>query len=156
MKRKQDTTEAAPPQAESSIVDSTTTFASLDLDARLQQAIAKLGFNHPTLVQAKAIPLALEGKDILARAKTGSGKTAAYLLPILQCILKAKEAAPDVKVTRALILVPTKELAEQVTKMTERLAEFCKKVVKTVNIAQNVSEQVQRFVPLSPRMLRKE
>ena len=149
MKRKTSDTDAPLPQAESSIVDSAITFTSLDLDARLQQAVAKLGFHHPTLVQSKAIPLALEGKDILARAKTGSGKTAAYLLPILQTILTAKSApgAEEKKnVTRALILVPTKELAEQVTKMTDRLAEFCKKLVKTVNIAQNVGEGVQRSV----------
>ncbi|KAF8242432.1 DEAD-domain-containing protein, partial [Wilcoxina mikolae CBS 423.85] len=124
--------------------DTNTSFSSLGLDARLLQGIAKLGFANPTLVQAKAIPLALEGKDILARAKTGSGKTAAYLLPVLQGILKAKETSPNEKATRAFILVPTKELAEQVLKMTEKLAIFCGKAVRAVNIAQNVSEQVQR------------
>ena len=77
--------------AAESLVDADSTFSSLGLDARLLQGVAKLGFAHPTLVQAKAIPLALEGKDILARAKTGSGKTAAYLLPVLQSVLKSKE-----------------------------------------------------------------
>jgi len=66
-------------------------FTGLGLDARLLQAIAKQNFTEPTLVQRKAIPLAIQGKDILARAKTGSGKTAAYLLPILHSILKRKE-----------------------------------------------------------------
>jgi ATP-dependent RNA helicase DDX56/DBP9 len=73
-----------------------TGFAALGLDTRLLQAIAKQNFQTPTLVQSKAIPLALEGRDVLARAKTGSGKTAAYLLPILNAILKRKQVCVDV------------------------------------------------------------
>ncbi|KAA8913263.1 P-loop containing nucleoside triphosphate hydrolase protein [Sphaerosporella brunnea] len=144
MKRKHDPDGTENGAASQSLVDAETSFSSLGLDPRLLQGVAKLGFANPTLVQAKAIPLALEGKDILARAKTGSGKTAAYLLPVLQSVLKAKEASPNEKATRAFILVPTKELAEQVSKMTEKLAAFCGKAVRAVNIAQNVSEQVQR------------
>ncbi|KAI9345932.1 P-loop containing nucleoside triphosphate hydrolase protein, partial [Pilaira anomala] len=86
------------------------TFAGFDFDPRLARAIAQLDFTRPTPVQAQGIPLALAGKDILARARTGSGKTAAYAMPIVQKILAGKE--PSVK---ALILVPTRELAEQVT-----------------------------------------
>lgn len=67
------------------------TFATFDFDARLSKAIAQLDYTRPTPVQAQAIPLALAGKDILARARTGSGKTAAYVLPILQKILVEKE-----------------------------------------------------------------
>ncbi|KAH8153119.1 uncharacterized protein LAJ45_02706 [Morchella importuna] len=130
--------------ADESTLDSNSSFSSLGLDARLLQGIAKLNFAHPTLVQAKAIPLALEGKDILARAKTGSGKTAAYLLPILQAILKRKESSPDEKFTSALVLVPTRELAQQVHRTTEKLAAYCAKEIRAVNIAQNVSEQVQQ------------
>ena len=63
------------------------------LDARLLRALAELSFTHPTLVQAKAIPLLLEGKDVLARARTGSGKTAAYAIPAVQKILAAKEVS---------------------------------------------------------------
>ena len=62
-----------------------------DLDPRLLRALSKLKYVKPTLIQEKAIPLALAGKDILARARTGSGKTAAYSLPIIQKILEAKE-----------------------------------------------------------------
>ncbi len=65
-------------------------FIALGLEPRLLQAVAKENFSSPTQVQAKAIPLALEGKDILARSKTGSGKTAAYVLPILESILQKK------------------------------------------------------------------
>lgn len=70
------------------------TFASFDFDPRLSRAIAQLGFIHPTTVQAEAIPLALSGKDILAQARTGSGKTAAYAIPIIQKILQSKEVCP--------------------------------------------------------------
>ena len=73
------------------LVDSTSfaAFAHI-LDPRILSALADSGFARPTLVQAKAIPLALESRDILARARTGSGKTAAYCIPIVQKILSAK------------------------------------------------------------------
>jgi ATP-dependent RNA helicase DDX56/DBP9 len=66
------------------------TFADLGLDPRLLQAVAEHKFHAPTLVQKKAIPAALDGQDVLAKARTGSGKTAAYVLPVLQAILKRK------------------------------------------------------------------
>ncbi|EEB90228.1 hypothetical protein MPER_11590, partial [Moniliophthora perniciosa FA553] len=77
---------------DSHLVDSKATFSSFShlLDGRILSALADMGFARPTLVQAKAIPLALESRDILARARTGSGKTAAYCIPILQKILRAK------------------------------------------------------------------
>lgn len=76
-------------------MDPKTTFASFAhiLDARILRGLADLGFARPTLVQAKAIPLALENRDILARARTGSGKTAAYCIPIIQKILSAKSVS---------------------------------------------------------------
>jgi ATP-dependent RNA helicase DDX56/DBP9 len=67
-------------------------FHDLGLDDRLLKAVAKLGWAKPTLIQEKAIPLALEGKDLLIKAKTGSGKTAAYALPLLQKILQSKSS----------------------------------------------------------------
>jgi ATP-dependent RNA helicase DDX56/DBP9 len=78
--------------AEASLVDAKSTFASFShlLDDRILRALADMGFARPTLVQSKAIPLALESRDILARARTGSGKTAAYCIPIVQKILGAK------------------------------------------------------------------
>ena len=74
------------------LVDSKATFTSLShiLDARILRALADMGFARPTLVQTKAIPLALENRDILARARTGSGKTAAYCIPVVQKVLNAK------------------------------------------------------------------
>jgi len=78
--------------AEAHLVDKKATFTSFShiLDPRILRALADVGFARPTLVQAKAIPLALESRDILARARTGSGKTAAYCIPIVQKILSVK------------------------------------------------------------------
>ena len=74
------------------LADRKTSFTSFShiLDARILRALADLGFARPTLVQSKAIPLALENRDILARARTGSGKTAAYCIPVVQKVLNAK------------------------------------------------------------------
>ncbi|GJP91260.1 ATP dependent RNA helicase [Aspergillus niger] len=147
MKRKLDANDVPSPEVaetkETSDADEAD-FESLNLDPRLRQALIKEKFTKPTPVQAKAIPLALAGKDILARAKTGSGKTAAYVLPILQTILQKKAADPSLKATTGLILVPTRELAEQVQKVVTTFAAFCGKDVRSVNLTQKVSEAVQR------------
>lgn len=66
-------------------------FSDLGLDPRILQAVAHQKYQIPTLVQSKVVPLALNGQDVLAKAKTGSGKTAAYLLPLLHSILKRKQ-----------------------------------------------------------------
>lgn len=91
MKRKLDANDVPAPAGEGEAILRDTTFANFGLDSRLLQGITKQNFHTPTLVQSKAIPLALEGRDVLARAKTGSGKTAAYLLPILNAVLKRKQ-----------------------------------------------------------------
>lgn len=80
-------TTSKPAAAKAESVES---FAELGLDPRLVQAVAEQGYLKPTLVQRKAIPLALAGQDVLCKAKTGSGKTAAYILPVLSAILKRK------------------------------------------------------------------
>ncbi|KAI2672063.1 hypothetical protein CBS147355_8215 [Penicillium roqueforti] len=143
MKRKLDANDVPSPEA-AGVEDQELDFEALNLDPRLRQALIKEKFTKPTLVQSKAIPLALEGKDILARAKTGSGKTAAYVLPILQAILQQKTADPPSKATTALILVPTRELAEQVQKVITSFACFCGKDIRSVNLTQKVSDEVQR------------
>lgn len=131
-----------------------TTFAQLShlLDPRLLSALASFKFLHPTLVQAKAIPLALEGKDILAKARTGSGKTGAYCIPTVQKILSKKaslELADSTRqATRALILVPTRELADQVTQVCNGLVADCDGEVTIANVAGGASTQLQRCVSL--------
>ncbi len=86
-------------------------FSRFDLDQRLLAAIADLGYEEPTPIQHEAIPILLAGRDLLAEAPTGTGKTAAFALPILQRIAIG-EAGPGR--TRALVVVPTRELAMQV------------------------------------------
>ncbi len=81
---------------------------------------------------------------LLARAKTGSGKTAAYVLPILQSLLRRKASAPTEKSITTLVLVPTRELAEQVHRTFASFSSFCAKEVRSINIAQRVSDDVLR------------
>lgn len=90
MKRKLDANNVPTVAEADDASNSTRSFEDMKLDPRLLQALTQQKFTKPTLVQSEAIPLALSGKDVLARAKTGSGKTAAYLLPVLQAILQKK------------------------------------------------------------------
>lgn len=89
-------------------------FADLNLDKNILSAVSSEGYESPTPIQAQAIPFALEGRDIMASAQTGSGKTAAFLLPTLQRLTKRSEKSG--KGPRALVLTPTRELAAQVEK----------------------------------------
>ncbi len=95
-------------------------FGSFDLDPRLQQGVRALGFHQPTPIQSVTVPAALTGQDILGSAETGTGKTAAYLLPLLQRLLTLPSRT---HATRALILVPTRELALQVAEHARQLSE---------------------------------
>ncbi len=93
------------------------TFSSLALDASLLKGIKELGFTRPTPIQTDAIPHALAGRDLLACAATGSGKTAAFLLPILHHLLAKPRGT-----TRALVVTPTRELAAQIHEDLNELA----------------------------------
>ena len=92
-------------------------FSSLKLHPSLLKGIKELGFTRPTPIQMDAIPPALEGRDVLAAAMTGSGKTAAFLLPILHRLIDKPRGT-----TRALVLTPTRELAAQVLEELNELA----------------------------------
>ncbi len=96
------------------------TFDEIDLPEPLRRAINELGFTNLTKVQAEVLPLTLEGKDVVAQAQTGSGKTAAYLLTIFSHILKNPRTSPS-DVPRALIVAPTRELAVQIANDAESL-----------------------------------
>jgi len=96
-------------------------FSQFALHERLLKAVAELKFVEPTPVQVAAIPPALEGKDLRVTAQTGSGKTAAFVLPMLNRLMG--DAKPRV-VIRALILLPTRELAQQTLKEVERFSQF--------------------------------
>uniref|UniRef100_A0AC35UEF9 RNA helicase n=1 Tax=Rhabditophanes sp. KR3021 TaxID=114890 RepID=A0AC35UEF9_9BILA len=96
------------------------TFKDFYLEERLLKAIAKLGWKQPTSVQESVIPLILEDKNVLARARTGTGKTAAFLLPIIQKIVQST-ATEAQKGALAVIIVPTKELASQIFNLCGKL-----------------------------------
>jgi ATP-dependent RNA helicase DDX56/DBP9 len=156
MKRKMDENDnpvpADPPKNENANPNEAS-FADLDLDSRLYSAISRQNYIRPTLIQAKAIPLIIEGNDVLAKAKTSSGKTAAYVLPILQAILKRKQTNADAY-TAALVLVPTRELADQVSKVFEAFSSFCAKHVHIVKLSDKLSDSVQRsLLSASPEVI---
>ncbi|WOK92252.1 hypothetical protein Cni_G00943 [Canna indica] len=107
-------------------------FEELGLDPRLTRALSKLGIAKATPIQREAIPLILEGKDVVARAKTGSGKTFAYILPMLQKLFSengSTKTAPS-----AFVLVPTRELCQQVYSEALSLLEFCRVQLKVVQL----------------------
>ena len=99
--------------------DTPTDFASLGLSAPLVAATTALGYEEPTPVQREAIPVLLAGRDVLGQAATGTGKTAAFALPMLQRI--AEDGAERGR-TSGLVLVPTRELAMQVAEAIHKYA----------------------------------
>jgi len=92
-------------------------FEQFDLDARLQAGISRAGYETPTPIQEAALPAALRGRDVVGTAQTGTGKTAAFVLPILNKLLDGPRGLP-----RALIVTPTRELAEQIHEVIRVLA----------------------------------
>ena len=96
------------------------TFLDFNFNEHLTEGILSMGYQTPTPIQEMAIPLILEGKDLIACAQTGTGKTASYLLPVLHKIALADEGHK----TTALVLAPTRELAQQIDQQVEGLAYF--------------------------------
>ncbi|XP_075773845.1 putative ATP-dependent RNA helicase DDX27 isoform X2 [Pelodiscus sinensis] len=101
--------------------DDDLSFQDMNLSRPLLKAITALGFKQPTPIQKACIPVGLLGKDICACAATGTGKTAAFTLPVLERLIYKPRQAP---VTRVLVLVPTRELGIQVHSVTKQLAQF--------------------------------
>src|SRR5471030_1839148 len=86
-------------------------FEKLGLNTKTLQAIADVGYESPTPIQSQTIPLLLEGRDVIALAQTGSGKTASFILPLLDLLTRGRAKA---RMPRSLIIEPTRELAAQV------------------------------------------
>ncbi|NIF21042.1 ATP-dependent RNA helicase SrmB [Candidatus Pantoea multigeneris] len=135
-----------------------TTFSELELDESLLKALQDKGFTRPTAIQAVAIPPALEGRDVLGSAPTGTGKTAAYLLPALQHLIDfpRKKSGPP----RILILTPTRELAMQVADHARELAQHTHLDIATItggvafmNHAEVFSENQDIVVATTGRLL---
>lgn len=114
------------------------TFEDLSLTGALYQAIADLGMNSPTPIQSEAFSVILSGKDLVGIAQTGTGKTFAYLLPLLKELKFSKEIHP-----RILVLVPTRELVVQVVGQAESLAKYSHTRVLGVYGGTNMNTQAQ-------------
>ncbi|KAK0403434.1 hypothetical protein QR680_016913 [Steinernema hermaphroditum] len=132
-----------------------TSFSDFELDERLLKAIGELGWKRPTQVQESMIPLALEGKNILARARTGSGKTAAFLLPTLQKVIQLSSNTSE-KGPFAIFVTPTKELTTQVYAQLKALVAFFP-FLQAVNLADmdvpTITESVDMIVSTPNRLL---
>lgn len=103
-------------------------FEQLNLSAEILRAIADQGYTEPTPIQAQAIPPILEGKDIMGGAQTGTGKTAGFTLPMLHRLQPHANTSvsPARHAIRALILVPTRELAAQVYESVKTYGNTCR------------------------------
>ncbi|PKG96665.1 DEAD/DEAH box helicase [Paraglaciecola sp. MB-3u-78] len=118
-------------------------FTSLALDKSLTDAVKALGYESPTPIQQQAIPAILAGKDIMAGAQTGTGKTAAFALPILQQLIRYTDALRPI---RALVLTPTRELAQQVYKSFEGYGENTQLNVAVAYGGVSINPQISAMV----------
>ncbi|MDP2261585.1 MAG: DEAD/DEAH box helicase [Hydrogenophaga sp.] len=104
----------------------TLSFSQLSLSPSLERAVAEMGYENMTPIQAQAIPVVLQGRDVMGAAQTGTGKTAAFTLPLLQRMMKHENAStsPARHPVRALVLLPTRELADQVAEQVKLYAKY--------------------------------
>lgn len=104
----------------------TTSFSNLQLAPALARAVSEMGYESMTPIQAQAIPVVLTGQDVMGAAQTGTGKTAAFSLPLLQRLLKHENSStsPARHQVRALVLLPTRELADQVAQQIKAYAQY--------------------------------
>ena len=100
-----------------------TKFSDLKLGPKVQKAIEEAGYETPTPIQAQAIPAALEGRDVLGIAQTGTGKTASFTLPMITHLARGRAKA---RMPRSLVLAPTRELAAQVAENFDTYAKHVK------------------------------
>ncbi|KAF2864990.1 P-loop containing nucleoside triphosphate hydrolase protein [Massariosphaeria phaeospora] len=113
--------ESAAPNNKKKGTKSSGTFQSMQLSRPILKGLAAVGYTEPTPIQLKTIPIALEGKDVVGGAVTGSGKTAAFVIPIIQRLLYRGKKIPT---TRVAIFMPTRELAVQCFNVAKKLAAF--------------------------------
>ncbi|MEL6551796.1 MAG: DEAD/DEAH box helicase [Pseudomonadota bacterium] len=118
-----------------------TTFEDLGLGPTLLKALEGAGLTTPTPIQAKAIPLAIEGRDVLGLAQTGTGKTLAFGLPLVDALL-AEPGKPQPKSVKALVLAPTRELVNQIAENLRPLVKGTKLRVSTVIGGQSINKQI--------------
>jgi len=112
-------------------------FSALNLDPKLLQAVTEAGYSTPTPIQQQAIPAVLSGRDLMAAAQTGTGKTASFVLPILQQLMNQPVSQP--RPVRALILTPTRELAAQVSEQVAKYSQYLQPKLKHLVVFGGVS-----------------
>ena len=115
-------------------------FADYRIAPEIKRSLEKLGFNRPTDIQYKAIPSILKGEDLLAIAQTGTGKTAAFAIPVIH-LLHQQKASKKAHAVRCLVMVPTRELAVQISEVFDKIGQFSK--VKTYCITGGVEQDPQ-------------
>lgn len=122
----------------------TITFADFGLDPQIQKAVSEQGYSTPTPIQAQSIPHVLAGSDLMGAAQTGTGKTAAFVLPIIQRILRhaSNSASPARHPIRALVLTPTRELAVQVAENAANYSKYTDLRTAVVYGGVDMKEQV--------------
>ncbi|CAD8193981.1 unnamed protein product [Paramecium pentaurelia] len=135
--KNEDLQENNQPQYDSKIFATNTDFQQLKLNKSLIKACHEQGYKYPTQIQAQIIPLVLAGKDVLASSCTGSGKTAAFLLPLMQRFGNTKSQ----KYSKALIVMPTRELALQCYEMFQKLNQFSNSTAALVIGAVPIQQQ---------------
>lgn len=121
------------------------TFDKLGLSADILRAVADQGYTEPTPVQAQAIPVILEGHDIMAGAQTGTGKTAGFTLPLLQLLSKAHPERARTHHVRVLVLTPTRELAAQVGESVETYGKYLPLKSAVVFGGVGINPQIQKL-----------
>ena len=119
-------------------------FTELPLNKSIQKAVAEARFHRPTLVQEKTIPLVLEQKNVIVAAQTGTGKTAAFALPILNVLFEKQDAEKGTKTIKALVITPTRELAIQILENFKSFSKYTN--LRTTAVFGGVSLEPQKEV----------
>jgi len=136
-------------------IEAVTDFQEMGLDSRILKAITCQGWKTPTLIQQKAIPSALDGNNLVLKSRTGSGKTASYIVPIVQRLLENKKDPAYEKKISVLVLVPLLDLARQAHKMIEEICKYCNDQITSVNVASQTkggetNESIKMKLKLKP------
>ncbi len=121
------------------------TFSALGLSEEIVRAVTERGYTEPTPIQAQAIPVVLAGGDLMAGAQTGTGKTAGFTLPILQRLAASAKSLSGKAPIRALVLIPTRELAAQVEESVREYGKYLKLNSMTMIGGVNINPQIQRL-----------
>ena len=123
-------------------------FSDLDLAPEIMRAIEEVGYTEPTPIQEQAIPVVIEGRDVLGIAQTGTGKTAAFGIPMLELI------DSGIKKTQALVLAPTRELAQQIAKEISMFSKYQEQIkVDVVYGGASIQDQIRSIKRRTPHVV---